>query len=262
LIERNRRQWAAVSSILILGLVSGCSSAGNSRPRPHNIDPLQKVNRLFYNFNDALDRHLLKPTAGIYEKIIPELIRKGIGNGFDNLGYLNVALNDFLQAKWGQGLSDTGRFAVNTTFGIAGIFDVATRWGLPEHYNSAGVTMGKWGFGPGPYLVLPLLGPYTLRDVPNIGTAMVTNPLFWIQPGCEVTLPLGIFATIDARSRSDFMFRFRSEAALDPYVFTRDAYIQYREAQIHEGKRPVEPGLYDDEESAPAPSTTAATQRR
>jgi phospholipid-binding lipoprotein MlaA len=239
-------------AICLLALAGGCSS------HAPKIDPFENVNRFFYNFNDALDRHVLKPAADAYTKVIPQPIRTGLGNGFDNLGYLNVVLNDFLQGKWGQGLSDTGRFAVNSTVGIAGIFDVATRWGMPEHYTTAGVTLGKWGIGPGPYLVLPLLGPYTVRDLPNIGTALVTNPLFWIQPGCAVTVPLGVVATIDARSRSDFLFRFRSHAALDPYVFTRDAYLQYRENQIHEGKRPAQPGLYDEDETGPA--TAPATR--
>ena len=241
-------------AICTFALASGCSS------HAPKIDPFENVNRFFYKFNDGLDRHVLKPAADAYTKYVPKPIRTGLGNGFDNLGYVNVALNDFLQAKWGQGASDTGRFVVNSTVGIAGIFDVATRWGMPEHYNQAGITLGKWGIAPGPYLVLPLLGPYTLRDVSNIGTTLVTNPIFWIAPGYAVTIPLGVTATIDARARSDFVIRFRSQAALDPYVFTRDAYLQYRENQIHEGQRPTQPGLYDEEESEPA--TAPTTQRR
>ena len=116
----------------------------------------------------------------MYVKVIPKPIRSGIGNGFDNLIYFNVVFNDFLQAKWGQGLGDFGRMAANSTIGIGGIFDVATRWGLPSHDNDFGITLGKWGLGPGPYLVLPLLGPSSLRDAPGLAMEYAGHP----QPGC------------------------------------------------------------------------------
>ena len=161
-------------SVLCVGcaliMLTGCAADHG------NIDPWEKTNRAFYNFDDGLDRVLLKPMADVYVKVIPQPIRTGLGNGFDNLAYGNVILNDFLQGKLQQGLNDTGRMAVNSTIGIAGFFDVASRWGMHSHENDFGITLGKWGVKPGPYLVLPLLGPMTLRDTPGIVVASVTNP--------------------------------------------------------------------------------------
>src|SRR5262245_1302748 len=120
--------WIAVAcASCLLPLLMGCSSTPG--------DPLEKINRAMYSFNETLDRYAIKPATDVYVKIVPLPIRTGIGNGFDNLFYGNVIVNDFLQAKWGQGLSDTGRMAVNSTVGVLGIFDVATGWGMPEHEN-------------------------------------------------------------------------------------------------------------------------------
>jgi phospholipid-binding lipoprotein MlaA len=241
-----------------LVLLSGCAGGRG------NIDPWEKTNRVFYQFDDNLDRVVLTPVNGFYVKVVPEPVRTGIGNGFDNLTYFNVILNDFLQGKWQQGLSDTARMAVNSTIGIAGVFDVASKAGLPKHENDFGITLGKWGVEPGPYLVLPLLGPMTLRDTPGIVVANTTNPVTWLSPPFAVSASLGVGQALDRRSRVDTTISFRNALAIDPYVFTRNAYLQYRESLIDEGKKPVDQSLYDEEpESAPssAPATTRATSR-
>lgn len=248
-----------LSANLALIMLSGCASGRG------NIDPWEKQNRFFYHFDDGLDRVLLKPASDFYVKVVPEPVRTGLGNGFSNLGYGNVILNDLLQAKWNQGLSDTGRMAVNSTIGIAGFFDVASRWGLPSHQNDFGITLGKWGAKPGPYLVLPLVGPSTVRDAPGLLVDAATNPVTWVNPPLYVTVPLGIVDAVNARSRAETVLRFRNAAAIDPYVFTRNAYLQYRDHLIHEGKKPVDQSLYEEEpESAPtsAPATTRAASRR
>jgi phospholipid-binding lipoprotein MlaA len=242
----------AAGSLMMLG---GCASNGN-------VDPWEKTNRFFYNFDEGLDRTVLKPVSDAYVKVVPEPIRTGFGNGFNNLGYADVILNDFLQAKWKQGFGDAGRMAVNSTIGIAGFFDPASKWGLVAHDNDFGITLGKWGVKSGPYLVLPLLGPSSLRDVTGFGTAYVTNPLTWVNPPLYVTLPLYTVDVIDKRSRVESVLRFRSTAAIDPYVFTRDAYLQYRENRIHEGTKPVDQSIYEEEpETSPstAPATTPTT---
>ncbi len=168
------RQFIA-AALLAVGAVSLCGGcAGN----PSNPDPWEKANRFIYNVNDGFDRAALKPAADAYVKVVPQPIRQGIGNGFDNLVYLNVIINDFLQAKWGQGLGDSGRMAANSIVGIGGIFDVATKWGLPAHQNDFGITLGKWGVKPGPYLVLPLFGPSSLRDVSGLLVEYVATPTF------------------------------------------------------------------------------------
>jgi len=244
--------WALIT-------LSGCASGRG------NIDPWEKTNRAFYNFDDGLDRVLLKPLSDFYVKVVPEPVRTGLGNGFANLGYGNVILNDLLQAKWEQGLSDSGRMAANSTIGIAGIFDVASRWGLPSHQNDFGITLGKWGTGPGPYLVLPLLGPSTFRDAPDLLVASFTNPLRWVNPPLYVTVPLGTVQAANGRSRVETALRFRNAAAIDPYVFTRNGYLQYRDNLIHEGNKAVDQSLYEEEpESAPsgAPAATRAASSR
>ena len=225
---------------------AGCTSSHG------NIDPWEKTNRKFYKFDDDIDRKFLEPAANFYVKAVPEPIRTGLGNGIDNLQYFNVVLNDFLQGKGRQGLGDATRMAVNSTIGIAGIFDVATKWNLPSHENDFGTTLGKWGVEPGPYLMLPLLGPATLRDTPGFLVANATNPVTWLSPPLYATIPLGGVEAMDRRSRVESVVRFRNAAAIDPYIFTRDAYLQYRENLVHEHSRPVDPSIYDEPESAPA----------
>lgn len=232
-----------------LSMCGGCASG------PHNADPLEKTNRIIYKFNDALDFVAIKPLADGYVKVIPKPIRTGIGNGFDNLVYFNVVLNDLLQGKCRQGLGDFGRLAVNSTVGIGGIFDVATHWGLPVHETDFGITLGKWGAGPGPYLVLPLFGPSTLRDATGLGVRYLVTPTTWLSLPLQVSIPLYVADIVDLRSRYDRVLRFRNAAAIDPYVFAREAYLQYREGRIHEGKPPVERSFYD-EDTDPAPAAT------
>lgn len=217
-----------------------------------NIDPWERTNREFYKFDDNLDRKFIEPASNFYVKVVPEPVRTGLGNGINNLGYLNVILNDFLQGKWQQGLGDAARMAVNSTVGIAGIFDVASRWHLPAHENDFGTTLGKWGVEPGPYMVLPLLGPATLRDTPGFVVASATNPVTWLSPPLYASIPLGTVEAMDRRSRVESAIRFRNAIAIDPYIFTRNAYLQYRDNLVHEGKKAVDESLYDEPESAPA----------
>lgn len=245
---------AALVAVTAVSLCGGCASG------PHNPDPWQKANRAIYNVNEGIDRVALKPVADAYVKVIPKFIRTGIGNGFDNLTYFNVIGNDLLQAKWDQGLGDAGRMAVNSTIGIGGIFDVATGWKLPAHENDFGITLGKWGAGPGPYLVLPLLGPSTVRDAPRYVVEYFATPTTYLDLPYKITIPLGATYLIDGRSRADTVVRFRNDTALDPYVFTRDAYLQYRDARIHEGKAAApDQSIYDTDEDSGPTTAHAAT---
>jgi phospholipid-binding lipoprotein MlaA len=251
-------KWPA-AAILFAGLAA--SLCGGCASGPANVDPWEKTNRFFYQFNDVLDRLALKPLADGYVKVIPKPIRNGIGNGFDNLTYFDVVVNDLLQAKWGQGLGDFGRMAVNSTIGIGGIFDVASRWHLPSHDNDFGITLGKWGLGPGPYLVLPLLGPSCLRDAPRYAVEYAATPTSYICVPLEISAPLYVLYLVDLRSRFDIVVRFRNAAAIDPYVFTRTAYFQYRDSQIHEGKPPAEQNIYDEDSDTP-PAAVQPTSTR
>jgi phospholipid-binding lipoprotein MlaA len=243
--------WAAlVLAGVATSLCSGCAAG------PNKADPWEKTNRATYNFNEGLDRYALKPLADGYKKIIPQPIRTGIGNGFDNLIYFNVVANDFLQGKGTQGLDDAGRMAVNSTIGIAGIFDVATPWRMPAHENDFGITLRKWGAGPGPYVVLPLFGPSTTTDAPGIGVKYLATPTTWLSLPWGITIPLYLVDTVDARSRLDSIMRFRNEAAVDPYVFTREAYLQYRLGQARDGRPATGPSIYDEgDDEMPTPAT-------
>jgi phospholipid-binding lipoprotein MlaA len=240
--------WRILLLLILLALVNGgCAT------NPRNPDPWEKTNRFFYGFNDGLDHLLLKPGADLYVKIVPLPVRTGLANGFANLNYGDVILNDFLQGMWHQGWSDAGRMALNSTFGVAGILDIASRYGMTPHENHFGVTLGKWGAGPGPYLVLPFFGPSSVRDSPDIVVSAVTNPIFWVSD-----VPFAATWTLDAtqavgkRSRSEEAVRFRNQAAVDPYVFTREAYLAYRRQLIHPESAPAETDLYDE----PAEPTT------
>jgi phospholipid-binding lipoprotein MlaA len=245
------RRLGVLFLLLTLTALTGCGS--------NPIDPLEPLNRTIYGFNSGLDKFVLKPAADGYVKFVPLFIRQGIGNGFDNLEYFDVVLNDFLQNKQDQGWRDFARMAVNSTVGIGGIFDPATKWNLPAHENSFGNTLAKWGAKAGPYLVLPLFGPSSERDATGLGTKLITNPFFWLSPPWSVTIPLAATGFVDTRSRSDFLIKFRDKTAIDPYVFTREAYLRYRENVIHGGNAPADEGLYDDDtQPATMPNTAPA----
>jgi len=240
------RCCVTICCLCAMNLLAGCASG------PNKIDPYENTNRSIYNFNEGVDRVVLKPLADGYVKFIPKPARIGLGNAFDNLVYGNVIVNDFLQGKAPQGFGDFGRMAVNSTIGIGGILDVATPLGLPAHQEDFGITLGKWGAGAGPYLVLPILGPSTERDVPGLGVEIAANPLTWIYVPWYASVPLGGADLVDLRSRGEGLVQFRNEAALDPYVFTRDAYLQYRQNLIHEGNVAPDQSLYDEDTTQPA----------
>jgi len=231
------------AALLLLGLLSACATPQN------HYDPLEPVNRVTDRFNDRLDRITLKPLAIAYRDLTPTPLQTGISNFFDNLGYLNTVLNDFLQGKGRQGVRDFGRFLVNTTLGIGGLFDVATSMGLEKHEEDFGQTLAVWGVGMGPYIVYPLLGPNSLRKTPDFITSTATDGLFWasvwISP--QTALALAAIKYIDKRKRLLQASRMRDELALDPYIFTREAWIQNREYLIYDGNPPKKESTSDDD---------------
>jgi phospholipid-binding lipoprotein MlaA len=246
-------------TLLLLGALSllctGCAA------NPRNPDPLEPVNRLFYAFNDGLDKLIVKPVSDVYVAVIPQPVRKGLGNAFDNLSYPNVIVNDFLQGKMDRGFEGIGRFAVNSTVGVAGVFDVAAKWGMEKNSNDFGLTLATYDATPGPYLVLPLYGPSTLRDSTSIPVRIFTNPLHWVEVPNYVTIPLDALNLAEGRRRAATAIDFRDRAALDPYVFVREFYLQVRRDRVEGGRGkplppPVPPDFYDEE---PAPTTQPAT---
>ncbi|MFQ5507059.1 MAG: VacJ family lipoprotein [Planctomycetota bacterium] len=213
-------------------------------------DPLELWNRPVYEFNEILDRALISHVANAYTVITPRPLRTGISNFFDNLTYPNVILNQFLQGKVGKGFGDIGRFVVNSTVGLGGLIDVATHWGLEKHDEDLGQTLGVWGLGEGAYLVLPLVGPLSLRDAPDLVLSRVTSVFFFVDDP-RITLPATVLSGIDERARADPALKAIEQAALDRYVFTRESYRQHRLFLIYDGSPPAvedEPGIIDMEQ--------------
>jgi phospholipid-binding lipoprotein MlaA len=211
------------------------------------IDPYEKINRKSYTFTDVIDRKILAPVADVYIDYVPNAMQRSIGNFYDNIGYPNVILNAFLQGKIRQGFQDTLRFAVNTAIGLGGLFDMASPMGLPPHDEDFGQTLGVWGVDAKTYIFIPLLGPSSNRDVPGIPVTVFTNGLFYIGTfviGAPVTVPLSILGVIDKRARLSGPMRIRDEAAVEPYLFVRDGYLQQRKHLIYDGNPP--PESYDD----------------
>ena len=237
-----QRPGRITSTFFILLWISIASGCATTQTNGNNIDPLEPANRVSYEFTDTLDRNLLKPIAETYAEYTPELARDGVTNFFDNLTYLNVVLNSFLQGKFDQGLSDATRFIFNSTIGLAGIVDVATTMGLPAHDEDVGQTLATWGFGEGSYLFVPVGGPNTTRNLPNYVTSYFLNPLTYVTG--VVLFPLTALNVINDRANFLEATNIRDEAAVDPYTFTREAYLQRRQYLIYDGNPPVEG--YDD----------------
>jgi phospholipid-binding lipoprotein MlaA len=211
------------------------------------IDPHEDINRVSYDFTDKVDRMLFEPVADAYADYVPDAAQRSIGNFYDNLSYPNVVLNAFLQGKVKQGFFDGLRFAVNSTIGMLGLFDMATHMGLERHDEDFGQTLAVWGFDTGSYLFIPILGPSSKRDVVGVPVTVVTNMLFYAGyvVGAPVFVPLTVLGAIDKRARLAGPMRIRDQAALDPYLFVREASLQQREFLIHDGNPPLK--LYDDE---------------
>ncbi|MDX8410794.1 MAG: VacJ family lipoprotein [Mariprofundaceae bacterium] len=241
-----------MAALSLAFLLAACASSGAN---DESYDPLEKANRGIYKFNDVLDKVLVEPLSTGYVKITPKPVRTSVSNFFDNASYPGTILSDFLQGKGKQGASDTGRFLVNGTLGVAGLFDVATSMGMEEHDEDFGQTLGVWGANQGAYLVLPLLGPNTVRDTPDLAVSTVTSGLFWagFYVSAAVSIPVGILSAIDERARAENSIRFVNEMALDPYLFSREAWTQHRTFLIYDGDPPVPE--FDDEFGEPGEDT-------
>ncbi|RMH50539.1 MAG: VacJ family lipoprotein [Zetaproteobacteria bacterium] len=230
--------------LFLLCWLGGCATAQNQ------YDPLEPVNRLSDRFNTVIDKLTLEPTARGYGRVTPGPIRTIVSNFFDNSTYMNVVLNDFLQGKGRQGGADLLRFLVNTTLGVGGLFDPASGIGLVKHDEDLGQTLAVWGVPQGGYIVYPFFGPNSYRNTPDFITATATDVLFWLSlyAAPSVTVPLTVLKAIDKRYRLFEAANLRDEMALDPYIFTREAWRQHREYLIYDGAPPHRPARDDWEE--------------
>jgi len=220
----------------LLLLLSGCATVpGEADP----ADPLEPFNRQVHRFNDTIDRSLLQPLAEGYQAALPAPVSRSISNLFSNLDDVTVLANDLLQLKFDQAAQDLTRIVFNSSFGLFGLFDVATAWGLPKHDEDFGQTLGYWGIPSGPYLVLPLLGPSTLRDAGGRVADLATDPRRDIPDSGDQNR-LRALNIVDSRANLLRTGELIDQAALDPYLFVRDAYLQRRTNQIYDGEPPAD----------------------
>lgn len=227
-------------ALLIACCMGGCATGGTPG------DPFEGFNRAMFGFNEGVDKAVLQPVAKGYKAVVPEPARECVGNVFSNINDIFVGFNSLLQGKVGDAISDVCRVVVNTTVGLLGCFDVASKIGLEKHDRDFGQTFGKWGFGSGPYLVLPFLGPSTVRE--GIGTLIYTNldPV-WAD---HVRTRNVLYSLRAVNRRAELLEagNVLEEAALDKYSFVRDAYLQRRQGMIDNDSRTS---------TAPAPAAVA-----
>jgi phospholipid-binding lipoprotein MlaA len=237
------RRFAAAAIALASTLWSTAASA--------EPDPWEGWNRPIFSFNEAADRWVLDPVAETWDFLVPDPAERGLFNVFDNLAIPVIFANELLQLKPRAAGQDLGRLLVNSTLGVAGLFDVATRFGIPKNDNDFGLTLGVWGIPSGPYAVLPLFGPSNPRDAVGLVADSFASPYSWFIP-LWVSISVRGVDMINDRSHYDDQITDERKAALDFYVFVRDAYIQNRRFKL-QGRRQAEPVeddfyYYEDED--------------
>lgn len=221
-------------SVMALGLVvvfvQGCAVGPNVNP----ADPIEPFNRAVFNFNDGLDRTILRPVATAYDQVTPSPVKTGVRNFFGNISDVWSVVNNLLQFKLKESVETFMRVSVNSTFGFGGVLDIGTEAGLARNEQDFGQTLGVWGFAPGAYVVLPLFGPSSVRD--TVGTVVDTSAdLVTNSRNVPTRNSLSVLRVVDARAELLGATKLLDEAALDKYSFTRDLYLQRRAASIGKG---------------------------
>ena len=221
--------------VLVALLLGGCATVTHPNPK----DPLEAINRPIFDFNMALDRKVVKPVAQAYTNVVPKVVRTGVSNFFGNLGDMWSIVNNALQGKRQETGDSIGRVVVNTFLGFGGLMDIASDFHTYRHPATFGQTLGHWGIGPGPYVVLPLLGPLTTREVAALPLDWNANPVGAIG---DTDTRYGAYGLqfIDLRTKYLGADALLDQASLDPYSFTRDAYLQRRRSQDYDGDPPDE----------------------
>ena len=197
------------------------------------MDPLESRNRSIYAFNESLDEAILEPSADVYDYITPNMLQKGFNNFFYNINYPVTIINQLLQGNIEEALQDTLRFSINSSLGVFGLFDPASSMGLPQHDEDFGQTLAVWGVEEGPYLMLPFIGPKTLRSLTGDLTDILFNPLLNIN---ETNLKIKAYSISILQERSDLStLEEELDNSFDPYQYIKDSYIQNRTYKIHNG---------------------------
>lgn len=227
------------------GAIASAPPAADDQDQDDDHDPLEPVNRAIYKFNSAFDRFLLKPVARGYDAVTPDAVQHSIGRFFKNLLTPAVGLNNLLQGKPRDSASDVGRFLVNSTIGVLGLFDPASSFGLNAHDEDFGQTLGVWGVGDGPYLVLPVLGPSNVRDGVGLVGDFMTDPVSYVD---DRAARWGLWAIYFVDRRAQLLGAssvLEQAGGQDEYLFVREAYRQRRQYLIYDGA-PPKPKFFDE----------------
>ena len=231
------RTIAIWSAVLAWGLAAPALADDDS-------DPWRRLNEGTHAFNETVDRFALEPLAKGYDFVVPELAQDGVGNFFENLLVPRTVLNDLLQGEVASAFRHTGRFMVNTTVGLGGLIDVADEVGMEHDPEDFGQTLGRWGVGAGPYLVLPLLGPSSLRDTFALPLDYAANPVIWVDHGA-IRAGATVLSITNLRAGAIEAIAENRESAIDYYVFVREAYLQSRAKRSNEDTVLEDEDLYD-----------------
>ena len=233
---RGLSAWA-VRSALVVGilLLQACATVAN----PDRRDPYESFNRSVFDFNDKVDRYALEPVAKGYQAVTPDLFRRGVGNFFNNLDDVWSVFNNAIQGRKEATGDSIGRVMINTTLGFGGLLDLASELNIERHPSNFALTLGRWGVGSGPYLVLPLLGPATVRDLAAYPVDFQGNLVTQI-PDDPTRTGLSVLGVVDTRAQYLRAGQVVSGAALDKYSFFRDAYLQRQRNRIYDGNPPEE----------------------
>jgi len=256
-------RWLALAGVVALtALATGCATTRQgggadttTASAPNPADPLEPANRVIYQFNDTVDKFLFKPIAQGYKAILPTQLRYCVSNAFGNVADVPTSLNDLLQGKFRDSGTDLCRVAINSTVGFFGCFDIASRWGFDKHNEDFGQTLGTWGVPTGPYVVIPLLGPSTLRDALALLVDSEIDPLRYINVRPR-NISYGV-RVVDRRAQLLDTSNLLEDAALDPYVFIRDAYLSRRQSLVDDGR----PAPATDTQGGDAQSPTQGKTR-
>lgn len=249
-----------VAALVAAGLLvlAGCSTTSGRSPG-QRLDPFEPWNRDVFAFNERLDETVLKPVATGYSNVVPQPIRRSVGNIFGNVADAWSAINNLLQGKFSDAAHDMVRVGTNTIFGIGGAFDVASEFGLDHKYEDFGQTLGYWGIGAGAYIVWPLLGPSTVRESIALPFDRAATPAVLIDNGAA-QLSITALQVVNTRANLLGASRVIDDIALDKYTFVRDAYLQRRRSLVFDGDAPAtdEPAPSVMSSAAPASAPAAA----
>jgi phospholipid-binding lipoprotein MlaA len=248
------RVWCFIALALPLAV--------SAQSDPEINDPLEPVNRGIFAFNDTVDVYAIEPVAKGYDSVVPDVIQTGVGNFFNNLRYPVYLISDLLQGKVTQMAEHTGRFLINSTVGIVGLIDVAKEVGLPDHEEDFGLALAYHGVPPGPYIVLPFIGPSNLRDTVGFVCDSFLNPFYWLgaytnmsgNHVVQVNTAQTALRVVDIRAGLIDAIDTAKESSVDYYLFVQGAYYQHRRGVLYDGNPPDDFELEEEAQSKAAAS--------